>query len=99
MHKETEIIPACDIAGFIHLVRNQRVLLDCDLSELYGVPTKRLNEQLRRNLARFPEDFAFQLTAEEWLALRSQIATLKTGRGAHRKYPPFAFTEHGALMA
>jgi hypothetical protein len=63
------------------------------------LPTKRLNEQLRRNLQRFPEDFAFQLTAEEWIALRSQIATLKTGRGGHRKYAPYAFTDHGTLMA
>jgi len=99
MKKQTEIIPADDIAGRIHSVRDLRVILDSDLARIYEVPTKRLNEQLRRNLDRFPGDFAFQLAAEEWASLRSQIATLKTGRGAHRKYLPYAFTEHGALMA
>jgi hypothetical protein len=74
------------------------VILDADLAQLYGVTTKRLNEQYRRNVGRFPQDFAFQVTAEEWTPLRSQIATLKTGRGSHRKYLPLAFTEHGALM-
>ena len=71
-------------------------MLDSDLAELYGVETKRLNEQVRRNPNRFPPDFMFQLTAEEWESLRSQFATLK--RGEHRKYLPYAFTEHGALM-
>lgn len=99
MNKQTEIIPAHNITGLIHSVRDARVILDSDLARLYEVSTKRLNEQFRRNLDRFPDDFAFQLTEEEWLALRSQIATLKTGRGAHRKYLPYAFTEHGALMA
>ncbi len=80
-------------------MRNQRILLDSDLAQLYGVETKRLNEQVRRNGARFPDDFMFQLTAEEFAALRSQIATLKTGRGQHRKYMPYVFTEHGAIMA
>ena len=74
-------------------------MLDADLAGLYGVETKRLNEQVRRNVERFPEDFMFQLSAEEYDALRSQIATLKPGRGQHRKYLPYAFTEHGALMA
>lgn len=77
-------------------VRNKRVVLDVDLAELYGVPTKRLNEQLRRNPSRFPKDFAFQLTASEWQNLRSQFATSSWGG---RRYPPYAFTEHGALMA
>ncbi|MBI5142946.1 MAG: ORF6N domain-containing protein [Nitrospirae bacterium] len=83
-------------------LRKQRVILDADLAELYGATTKRLNEQVKRNADRFPEDFMFQLTAEEWSSLnplRSQIATLEGGRGRHRKYLPFAFTEHGALMA
>jgi hypothetical protein len=80
-------------------VRGQRVMVDADLAELYGVPTKRLNEQVRRNLERFPADFVFQLTREEWDALRSRFATLDMGRGQHRKYLPYAFTEHGALMA
>jgi len=74
-------------------------MLDADLAALYGVETRRLNEQVRRNTERFPEDFMFALSQEEWNALRSQIATLKTGRGQHRKYLPYAFTEHGAIMA
>ena len=83
----------------IHTIRETKVILDSDLARLYGVTTKRLLEQTRRNTGRFPEDFAFRLRHEEYAALRSQIATLKTGRGQHRKYLPFAFTEHGALMA
>ena len=75
------------------------MLLDRELALLYGVTTKRFNEQVRRNRERFPSDFTFQLTAEEAAALRSQIATLKRGRGQHRKYRPYAFTEHGAVMA
>ena len=80
-------------------LRGQRVILDTDLAALYDVQTKRFNEQVKRNGARFPADFMFQLTAEEFDSLRSQIATLKTGRGQHRKYLPYAFTEHGAIMA
>ena len=68
------------------------------MAELYEVPIKRLNEQVRRNLRRFPEDFMFQLTADEAMALRSQFATLKTGRGQHRKFLPYAFTEQGVAM-
>ena len=75
-------------------IRGQRVLLDSDLAALYGVSTKRLNEQVRRNAERFPHDFLLELSNQEVAALRSQFATLKTGRGAHRKYPPMAFTEH-----
>jgi len=71
-------------------------MLDRDLAELYGVETKRLKEQVRRNIERFPEDFMFELTKDEYQALRSQFATLK--RGQHLKYAPFAFTEHGVLM-
>ena len=74
-------------------------MLDSDLAKLYGVTTKRLNEQVKRNRARFPEDFMFRLTAKEADSLRSQFATLERGRGQHRKYLPFAFTEHGAIMA
>jgi hypothetical protein len=87
------------LASRIHLIRGQRVMVDTDLAALYGVETRRLNEQVRRNATKFPADFMFQLTAEEFDALRSQFATLKTGRGQHRKYLPYAFTEHGALMA
>lgn len=74
------------------------MILDETLAQLYGVPTKRLNEQVTRNRDRFPEDFVFRLTNEEWDALRSQIATSKRGRGG-RRYPPRAFTEHGTMMA
>jgi len=74
-------------------------MLDSDLAALYGVTTKRLNEQVRRNLKRFPSDFMFQLANQEVAILRSQFATLKAGQGQHRKYHPYAFTEHGALMA
>jgi ORF6N domain len=90
----------------IATVRGQRVLLDADLAALYDVPTKRFNEAVKRNLAKFPADFMFTLTADEWAALRSQFATLNaagtatsTGRGQHCKYLPYAFTEHGAIMA
>ncbi len=97
-HDDT-MIPIEPIAQSIVLIRGQKVLLDSDLAMLYDVPTKRFNEQVRRNLERFPRDFMFQLSDEEWAALRSQFATLKTGRGQHRKYFPYAFTEHGAIMA
>ena len=90
------------VAQTIVSVRGQRVILDTRLAELYGVTTKRLNEQVKRNAARFPNDFLFRLTAEEAAALRSQIATSKrlsqSKRGGTR-YHPFAFTEHGAIMA
>ncbi len=99
MTDQTALMPIEHIAQSILILRGQRVLLDGDLAALYGVTTKRLNQQVRRNLARFPSDFMFQLTAEETEALRLQFATLKTGRGRHRKYLPFAFTEHGAIMA
>lgn len=78
-------------------VRGHSVILDSDLAALYGVETKRLNEQVKRNQDRFPEDFHFQLTEKEWKALRSQSATSKAWGG--RRYPPYAFTEHGAVMA
>ncbi len=91
--------PVERIENRILLIRGHKVLLDADLAALYGVTTKRFNEQVRRNAMRFPEDFMFRLSAEEWDSLRSQFATLKTGRGEHRKYLPLAFTEHGAIMA
>ena len=84
------------ILNKIYLVRNQKIMLDKDLANLFGVETKRLKEQVRRNIDRFPEYFMFELAMEEHNSLRSQIATLKRGR--HSKYPPFAFTEHGILM-
>jgi len=97
--KTTAAVPAERIANAILIVRGHRVMLDADLASLYGTTTKRLNEQVRRNRSRFPSDFMFQLAREEWEPLRSQFATLKAGRGQHRKYLPHAFTEHGALMA
>jgi hypothetical protein len=92
------LIPVERIAQAILLIRGQKVMLDEDLAALYGVQTRRLNEQVRRNLDRFPDDFMFQLTDEEYAALISQIATSKPSRGGRRKLP-LAFTEHGAIMA
>jgi len=99
-----------EIERRIYSIRGVRVILDSDLASLYGVPTKRLNEQLRRNRKRFPEDFAFQLTAEEAGSLRSQFATASPSPSSIRsqnataskrnvRYRPWAFTEHGALQA
>jgi hypothetical protein len=82
----------------IYLIRGQNVMLDADLAALYEVEVKVLNQAFKRNIERFPEDFMFQLTAEEAGRLRSQFVTLKTGRGQHRKYLPYAFTEQGAAM-
>ncbi len=82
----------------IFKLRGQLVMLDFDLSELYHVETKRLKESVRRNMERFPVDFMFELTREEFQNLRTQIASLKKGRGQHAKYLPFAFTEHGVAM-
>jgi hypothetical protein len=98
MADQNEIIVVDQIEPLILTPRGQKVLLDQDLALIYGVITKRLNEQVRRNAERFPRDFVFQLTAEETATLRSQNATSKSGRGG-RRYPPYAFTEHGALMA
>ena len=80
----------------IFTIRGMQVMIDKDLALLYGVETKRLNEQVKRNIERFPEDFMFQLTMEE--CLRSQIATLKPAQGQHMKYLPYAFTENGIAM-
>ena len=79
-------------------IRDHKVLLDFDLAELYNTETRTLKQAVRRNLNRFPEDFMFEFTEEEWISLRSQIVTLKTGRGQHSKYLPFAFTEQGVAM-
>ena len=84
------------IASRIALVRGQKVMLDADLAALYGVQTRRLNEQVRRNHARFPADFVFQMTNQEIAILKSQFAT--SSWGGRRKLP-LAFTEHGAIMA
>ena len=95
------LLPLEAITQRIVVLREQKVLLDADLAALYGVETKRFNEQVKRNLARFPADFMFELSAEEFAALRSQFATSNaspSGRGG-RRYLPRAFTEHGAIMA
>jgi phage regulator Rha-like protein len=82
----------------ILLIRGQRVILDSDLAELYGVSTKQLNQQVKRNSRRFPDDFVMQLSAQEAANLRSQIVTSSSSHGGQR-YRPYAFTEHGAIMA
>lgn len=95
-----EQVPEADnpLDARIFTIRGERVMLDSDLAAVYGVETKALNQAVNRNQGRFPEEFSFQLTVAEWDALRSQIVTLKTGRGQHRKYMPRVFTEHGAIM-
>lgn len=90
-------IPAELVARKIYFVRGQKVMLDSDLAELYEVPTFRLNEAVKRNRDRFPEDFMFQIAKDEAESLTSQIAISKPGRGG-RRYLPYAFTEHGVAM-
>ena len=85
------------VESLIRLIRGQRVILDADLAQVYGVPTKQLNQAVRRNIEKFPEDFAFELDPEELTNLRSQFVT-SSGHGG-RRYRPWAFTEHGAIMA
>jgi hypothetical protein len=85
------------VERLILLIRGHKVILDTDLAVLYGVTTKRLNEQVRRNRSRFPADFMFQLSSEEVEFLRSQVATSKRGRGG-RRYAPYVFTEQGVAM-
>ncbi|WP_085988939.1 ORF6N domain-containing protein [Mariniradius saccharolyticus] len=111
MKNSQEMILQERISRAIHVVRNQKTMMDSDLAEMYGVETKVLNQAVKRNLDRFPEDFMFQLTVEEWEGLkaefeeqkgrdflRSQIVTLEDGRGRHRKYLPYVFTEQGVAM-
>lgn len=98
MGKSQSVISKERIENGILLLRGLKVMLDSDLADLYGVPTFRLNEQVRRNVKRFPPDFMSQLTSEEAASLRSQIAILKGGRGKHRKYLPYVFTEQGVAM-
>lgn len=88
-----------DIKKKIYTLRGRQVILDSDVAEKYGVETKKLNQAVKRNIERFPEQFCFQLTENEYESLRSQIVTLKIqGRGQHRKYLPYAFTEQGVAM-
>jgi phage regulator Rha-like protein len=89
---------AIPVESRITVLRDQKVILDSDLAELYGVTVKRLNQQVKRNSERFPTDFRFQLTRKEDEILRLQIATSSSSHGG-RRYPPYAFTEHGAIMA
>jgi len=98
MASEPSLVPAERIEKAILLIRGRKVMLDADLASLYGVETRVLVQAVRRNLGRFPEDFMFQLSKEEVDFLRSQIVTLKGGRGQHSKYLPYAFTEQGVAM-
>lgn len=98
MSKDTALVPAERIESMIFLIRGEKVMLDEDLAKLYGTTTKRLNEQVRRNMKRFPPDFMFQLTNQEVTALRSQSATSKRASRGGRRYPPLAFTEQGVAM-
>ncbi len=100
MKTDKDILPIEQIEGRIYTVRGKRIMLDADLAKLYGVATRRLNEQVRRNAGRFPEDFSFQLTNQELATLMSQNATSSAaprGHGGRRK-PPLVFTEHGARI-
>jgi hypothetical protein len=92
------IIPVEEVHRRIVVIRGRKVILDADLASLYGVTTTRLNEQVKRNVERFPEDFAFRLTREEFDRLKSHFATSSSTWGGRRKLPN-AFTEHGAIMA
>lgn len=102
------VIDHINIENQVYFIRDVKVMLDKDLASLYGVETKRLNEQVKRNIDRFPVDFMFQLSEQEWEALKSQIATSKTALGLEsqiatpkrggRRTLPYVFTEHGAIM-
>src|SRR4051794_21005544 len=96
--RTTSTVATAPFHGAIVSVRERAVMLDVDLADLYGVDVKTLNQAVKRNRARFPSDFMFQLTRREAACLRSQIVTLNSRRGRHRKYLPFAFTEHGVAM-
>jgi len=98
MRKKYEITCVPPIESVIRTVRGHKVLLDADLAFIYGIATKFLNRAVKRNTGRFPEDFVFQLTAEESITLRCQNGTSKHGRGG-RRYLPYVFTEYGAIMA
>jgi len=98
MSTHSHTVPLERIEKAIYVIRNERVILDNDLAEIYGVLTKNLNKAVKRNLDRFPDDFMFRLTDEEYESLRFQIGTSNKERGG-RRYLPYVFTEHGALMA
>ena len=94
--EENKLLTQISIESLIYEIRGQKVMLDRDLAKLYGVETKALNQAVKRNIKRFPEDFMFQLTYDE--CLRSQIVTLNTKQGHHLKYLPHVFTEQGVAM-
>src|SRR5438128_7879269 len=96
--KKRAIVLSKRVESRILVLRGHKVILDADLAELYGVEVKRLNQQVKRNIDRFPGDFVLQLSSAQYESLRLQIATSKEGRGG-RRYLPYAFTEHGAIMA
>ena len=92
------IVPLHAVTHRIRIIRGHRVMLDSDLAELYGVPTKALIQAMKRNIDRFPSDFMFQLTAKEFEQWRSQIVTSNQGARMGLRRPPYVFTEHGALQ-
>ena len=99
MEEELELATVEEIQGMIYTIRGKQVMLDSDAARLYNTETKKINQAVKRNIERFPEDFCFQLTEEEYESLRSQIVTLnKNGRGQHKKYLPYVFTEQGIAM-
>ena len=105
MSERKSIVPSDTLDRLIYEIRGQKVMLDADLAEIYGVTTKALNQAAKRNRNKFPSDFMFQLTAKEFENMRSQIVTASnrsqfaTGSKRNVRYLPFAFTEHGAIMA
>jgi hypothetical protein len=97
--KDVSVVTTTEfIATKILFLRGEKVILDADLAQLYGVETRALKQAVRRNIERFPQDFLFKLSKEEWDSLRSQIVTFEKGRGKYSKYPPFAFSEQGVAM-
>ena len=99
MEETKELITTDDIRSKVYIIRGQQVMLDKDLAEIYGYEVKKLNQQVKRNIERFPEEFCFQLNEEEFKVLRCQFVTLnENGRGQHRKYLPYVFTEQGIAM-
>ena len=91
------MLPTLIIQQKIYVIRGEQVMLDSDLAEMYGMETRALKQAVRRNINRFPSDFMFQLTKEEYDSLRSQIVTLKKGRGQHSKYLPYVFTDQNDI--
>ena len=96
--QEVTSVEVVQVQSMIHMVRGERVILDRDLAQLYGVETKNLKRQVKRNISRFPSDFMLELTRDEYNSLRCQNGTIESGRGEHSKYIPFAFTENGVAM-